>query len=264
MVIKTNDSVKREVISEEKGTNAFVAMDCARININSDAYKIEANKEKETALLLVEGECDFFVNGSVYSAKRGSAFSSAGFALHVPKSLEINIITKTHAEIIELCAANKNDFDIKFYTPSDVLIQRFGEGVWDGMAIREVLTFFDYENAPYSNLVLGEVFSMPGRWSSYTPHCHPQPEIYYYRFDRPTGFGAAFINEEASTIKDKDFLLIPGGCTHPQCSAPGYALYFAWMIRHLENDPWKKTRIEDLRHAWLNDKNATFFGGFKK
>jgi 5-deoxy-glucuronate isomerase len=26
-----------------------------------------------------------------------------------------------------------------------------------------------------------------------------------------------------------------------------------WMIRHLENDPWRKTRIDAPEHKWLLD-----------
>ena len=33
--------------------------------------------------------------------------------------------------------------------------------------------------------------------------------------------------------------------------APGYAMCYAWGIRHLEGDPWDKTRIDDPEHAWL-------------
>ena len=38
---------------------------------------------------------------------------------------------------------------------------------------------------------------------------------------------------------------------HSQTAAPGYAMCYAWGIRHLEGDPWDKTRIDDPEHAWL-------------
>ena len=31
-----------------------------------------------------------------------------------------------------------------------------------------------------------------GNWSGYLPHRHPQPEAYFFLFDRPEGFGASF------------------------------------------------------------------------
>ena len=56
---------------------------------------------------------------------------------------------------------------LKFYHPEDVQADVFGGGVWSGTATRTVRTIFDYENAPYSNMVNGEVINSPGRWSSY-------------------------------------------------------------------------------------------------
>ena len=44
-------------------------------------------------------------------------------------------------------------------------------------AQRQVNTIFDYDTAPYSNMVLGEVINDRGNWSGYLPHYHPQPEV---------------------------------------------------------------------------------------
>lgn len=73
---------------------------------------------------------------------------------------------------------------------------RGANGELQGTIRRNVRTCFDYENAPYSNMVLGEVVNLPGRWSSYPPHWHPQPEVYLFRFDKPQGYGAGWVNDE--------------------------------------------------------------------
>jgi 5-deoxy-glucuronate isomerase len=125
-----------------------------------------------------------------------------------------------------------------------------GETQWEGTAKREVLTIFDYQNAPYSNMVIGEVITKAGRWSSYIPHSHPQPEVYYYKFDKPQGFGASFIGDQVFKAADGSAACIPGGLTHPQTSAPGYNMYYCWMIRHLPKLPWT-TRDNDPVHEWL-------------
>lgn len=51
-------------------------------------------------------------------------------------------------------------------------------------------------------LVIGEVITFPGKWSSYIPHHHPQPECTTYRFNRPEGFDCAFIGDQAYKITD--------------------------------------------------------------
>ena len=111
-------------------------------------------------------------------------------------------------------------------------------------------TFFDLDNAPFSNMVLGEVLNRPGKWSSYPPHHHPQPEVYFYRFDYPHGFGAGFANGDVYKTEQNGCAVINHGF-HSQVVAPGYAMCYAWGIRHLEGDPWLKTRIDDKEHEWL-------------
>ena len=137
------------------------------------------------------------------------------------------------------------------YTPDTVQTQHAGsKGELMGAMEREIKTFFDYDNAPFSNMVLGEVLNRPGKWSSYPPHHHPQPEVYFSRFDSPHGFGAGFANGDVYKTEQNGCAVINHGF-HSQVVAPGYAMCYAWGIRHLEGDPWLKTRIDDEEHEWL-------------
>ena len=131
------------------------------------------------------------------------------------------------------------------------------EGELGGCMRREIKTIFDLDNAPYSNMVLGEVLNYPGKWSSYPPHHHPQPEVYFHRFDHPQGFGASFADGMVYTSRHNGLTVIRNGF-HSQVAAPGYAMCYAWGIRHLKENPWENTRIEDEEHSWLweNDANA--------
>lgn len=78
------------------------------------------------------------------------------------------------------------------------------------------------------------------RWSSYPPHHHPQPELYYYQFDHPEGFGAGFEGNTPYKTENGSCLCIRGGNAHQQVTAPGYEMYYVWLIRHLDGDPWIK------------------------
>ena len=162
----------------------------------------------------------------------------------------MTVKAEADSEVLVQSTENERDFAPVFYTPADCRDDIFGDGVWDNKMKRTVRTVFDYSNAPYSNMVNGEVINHQGGWSSYAPHHHPQPEVYYYRYERPEGFGACYIGDDVFRIQDGSCAHIRCGKTHPQVTAPGYPMYYCWMIRHLPGNPWTD-RIVDPRYEWI-------------
>ncbi len=212
--------------------------------------------EQETAFVILSGQVEIRWDGNTEKMHRDSLFDENPYCLHVPHATKVVIKADTAAEVLIQKTDNDKDFAPKFYRPEDVQADIFGGGVWSGTATRTVRTIFDYSNAPYSNMVNGEVINSPGRWSGYAPHTHPQPEVYTYKFDRPQGFGACFIGDNAYKISHNSWSELSGGNSHPQVTAPGYAMWYSWMIRHLPGNPWNKTRIDDPDHAWLMQPDA--------
>ncbi len=225
-------------------------MDIRIYKIKSGDVKIFSSSTDEQAALLLKGKVEFAWEGKLFTATRRNVFDDGLYCLHVPANITVTVKALEDAEVLLQKTENSIAFASKIYTPVDCSDVIAGEGLCDNRAIRLVRTAFDYSNAPYSNMVLGEVITLQGNWSSYIPHYHPQPEVYYYQFDKPQGFGAAFIGDDVFKIKDGSFSAIPGGKTHPQVTAPGYRMYVCWMIRHLEGNPWKE-RIDDEDHTWL-------------
>lgn len=217
--------------------------------------------EKEVAILLLEGCVDFAWEGKTVSAQRKDCIHAEAYCLHLGRGVEATVTAKGHAELYIQRTDNENAFPSRMYTPEDIMVQHAGDkGELLGCMRREIKTFFDYESAPWSNMVLGEVLNFPGKWSSYPPHHHPQPEVYFHRFDRPQGFGASFANGEVYTSHHNGLTIINHGF-HSQAAAPGYAMCYMWGIRHLPGDPWRKTRIDDEEHTWLlkEDVNKEIF-----
>ena len=212
-----------------------------------DTYAI-CDGEKETAVLLFEGAVALSYGDTTVLADRPDCFRYEAFCLLAPRGTKIALTARSHAELYIQQTPNDRDYAPVLYTPETVQVQ--------------IKTFFDYENAPFSNMVLGEVLNFPGKWSSYPPHHHPQPEVYFYRFDYPQGFGAGFANGEIYETRHNGLAVINHGF-HSQCAAPGYAMCYAWGIRHLPGNPWEKTRIDDPEHAWLwkPDANDHIFKG---
>ena len=211
---------------------------------------------QETAFVILTGQVQISWNGKTEMMRRDSLFDENPYCLHVPRNTKVTIKADTDSEVLVQQTDNDRDFEPKFYRPEDVQSDIFGQGMWNGTAERTVRTIFDYDNAPYSNMVNGEVINSPGRWSGYIPHNHPQPEVYTYKFDKPQGFGACFIGDNAFKITHNSWSELSSGFMHPQVTAPGYAMWYSWMIRHLPNDPWKKTRNDLPEHVWLLDPNA--------
>lgn len=210
------------------------------------------DSENETAFLILKGEATIRWQGNEEKMKRRDIFEKTPYCLHVPRKIKVEVTAKEGTEILIQQTDNDRDFAPVFYKPDDILYQVFGEGQWGGAAHRICSTVFDYDNAPYSNMVLGEVFNQPGKWSSYPPHHHPQPEVYYYQFDKPQGFGACFLGDDVYKSVHGSASFITDGHDHHQVVAPGYEMCYVWMIRHLENDTWYKTsRFYAPEHEWL-------------
>jgi len=207
--------------------------------------------DEEMAIVLIEGGCMFEWPGYWPSVERRSCIEDPAYCLHLCRNTPVDITaTVDGTEILVQSTYNDREFPHQFYRPENTRRDTFGQGQFEGKAVRTVTTFFDYASAPYSNMVCGEILIPQGGWSSYPPHEHPQPEVYYYRFGHPAGFGACFIDDNAYVIKDRSFAAIPGFKYHPQVNAPGYPMMYVWMIRHFDGYPWTERNFAP-EHQWL-------------
>lgn len=246
----TFDRSGTKAVTRMNGKNSSMLMDITVYHLKpGETFQI-FDQEKEVAILLLQGLVDYEWLTNKERASRADVFSEAPYCLHIAKATKAVVVAEKESEILVQATTNELEFTSHFYTPSECKIELMGESQWDGTAKREVLTIFDYQNAPYSNMVMGEVITKSGRWSSFIPHSHPQPEVYYYKFAKPQGFGASFLGDEVYKVKDGSAACIEGGLTHPQTAAPGYPMYYCWMIRHLPGNPWT-TRENDPEHIWL-------------
>lgn len=232
--------------------------DYSEMMMDVRVYRMKAGDERkflrdgeETAVLLLSGKITF---DGTETVSRESVFTEGPFALHVCSDTEIKVKAEEDSEILVQCTKNEAKFDSKLYRPEDAPWGYSCVGKFGNVAKRRVNTIIDKDIAPWSNMVLGEVLNDKGNWSGYLPHRHPQPECYYFKFDRPEGFGASFVGDEVFKSVDNSFSAIPGGALHPQSVAPGFQMYTCWMIRHLDDDPWlQTTRNEDEKYIWLHD-----------
>lgn len=164
--------------------------------------------------------------------------------------------------------ANDREFAPSVIDPEDVSDEERGQGLADGTMHRKVRAVFGDPLAPViipeSNLVVGEVVNFPGRWSSYPPHGHPHPEMYYYRFPKG-GFGISVQGDGAEpsanvarVVRDGDVEQILDGMGHAQAAAPGYPMWYLWVVRHLPGNRYEGNPPFSFyeAHEWVNDPDA--------
>jgi len=257
MIIKQRQPFQKGYtsITELNGKHAEMLMDFGILKL--DAGDSEENQAaKERAYLLISGEAVFKWLGKELCMKRNNCFDEDPWCLHVPAGISVKIKSLADGtELAVIMTENEKSFEAKLYTPEECRSEQRGKGTMKETSTRTVRTIFDFSNAKSSNLVLGEVIDHPGKWSSYPPHHHPQPEIYFYKFNPENGFGYAELGEEVLKVRNNDTVKITEGMTHPQATAPGYAMYYLWVIRHLENNPYiQPTFLPE--HLWVTKEDA--------
>lgn len=213
----------------------------------------------ETAFLLMSGAATVTAGNRQVSFARQSLFDDSPSCVHLPAGAELRIEATSAAELTVYRTANRKSFAPRFFLPADTADEQRGAGQVGGACLRLVRTIFDRTNSDQNaELVLGEVVTLPGRWSSYPPHHHPQPEIYHYRFTHPQGYGHAELGERVLKVKHYDTVKILDGNDHAQTAAPGYGMYYAWAIRHLPGNPYTVPEFAE-EHRWTMAKDATIW-----
>jgi 5-deoxy-glucuronate isomerase len=196
--------------------------------------RLEASGQ-ETAAVVLSGSGELRAGSASAVFLRPSWIDRPPTVAHACTGTAIEVRTDEPSELIVVRTPNVQRFDARVLPAARVREEHRGRGKVLDAAHRLVRTAFDgSDSPPTTRLVIGEVLTYPGRWSSYPPHHHPQPELYYYRFDRAQGYGHAECGDEVYKVREHDVLRIPGGQDHAQCAAPGYHMYYLWAIRHLE------------------------------
>lgn len=245
-----------EPLVDRKGQDGDMLMDFGHVLL-SRGETWSSPPGLERAVLLALGKVEFsWGQEDTAVAERRSLFDENPTVLSLPGGASARATALSDSvELYVVATDNPGDFAPRLYLPQECFGEERGKGTMKEASTRIVRTSFDDRNAVFSNLVLGEVVGAPGRWSSYPPHHHPQPEIYHYRFLPAQGFGLTAVGETPCLLRDKDTILIRDGEDHPQVTAPGYAMWYLWAIRHLEGDRYGTPEFNP-DHVWVGAKDA--------
>lgn len=250
-----------------QGTTSITRYDDAEDNvpISLEVLKLAAGEtlqlttEGETAWLLMEGVVSGSIDDKSFNFDRTSLFDQSSSCIHASAGTDLRMSCETDTEFTVYSCENTKPFEARVFNPEDVDNEPRGKGQVDDRCLRYVRTIFDDTNSdPNTDLVLGEVITFQGGWSSYPPHHHPQPEIYHYRFTEPQGYGHGELGDTVLKVRNFDTVKILDLNDHAQCAAPGYGMYYSWVIRHLPDDRYSVPEFTE-EHAWIMQPDSTYW-----
>jgi 5-deoxy-glucuronate isomerase len=211
----------------------FVSFEVVVFDGQTVSFAADGN---ERALVPLSGIVTASVDGTDHVfGGRASVFDGLGHCLYIPRDTAVTITASAGAELAIASTPATTKHDVVLVTPGDLPIEARGAG----NASRQVSTLIP-PTFPADRLLVIEVWTPGGNWSSYPPHKHEHDqegeaqleETYYYRLRNPeTGWAIqrAYSPERgfelAETVRDGDICLLPWGY-HTTVAAHGHDLYY--------------------------------------
>ena len=214
---------------------------------------------EEVCLILLAGRCNVVVGENEWKdvGGRESPFDGPPHAVYLPPSTTYRVEATTRLDLAICSAPAERGVEPRHIRPEDVQVSTRGSG----NAEREVRNIL-MEGQPAESLLVVEVITPNGHWSSYPPHKHDEDdrpnetyleETYYHRVRPEKGFAVQKVYsedrslDETMTVHDGDTVLVPRGY-HAVSAPPGYDLYYLNVMA----GPVREWKIKnDPNHEWL-------------
>jgi len=224
------------------------------VSIRSGGTTAFESRGQELCLVVLEGECDVraYVEGRgdwVAVGGRRDAFDGAPVAYYASAPAKVLVRSPHGAEIAVGMAAAAGGPPTRALPASEARREVRGS-----RAMERTIHHILMEDQPASSLLVTEVVTPAGHWSSYPPHKHDTDdppreclleEIYYFRFRDPRAFGLMRVYtadrtlDESIAVRDRDLVLVPRGY-HTFSAAPGYDAYYLNVMAGPRRE-WKIT-----------------------
>lgn len=208
---------------------------------------------RETCLVVLTGTISVDAAGETHRGlgERRNVFEGPATSIYLPAGLRYAITAETEAEVAVCTAPGDGGKAVRILRSDAVEVRGAGTNT---RHVRNILS--DADDVAESLLVV-EVITPGGNWSSYPPHKHDQnaepqetqlEETYYHRLSPTQGFAFQRVYtdardlDETMTVHDGDVVMVPRGY-HPVGAPHGYDLYYLnvmagpvrkWIFR---NDP---------------------------
>ncbi|MBV8854136.1 MAG: 5-deoxy-glucuronate isomerase [Sinobacteraceae bacterium] len=191
----------------------------------------------ELCLVLLSGVASVSAQDQKFASigGRSNPFDGKPFAVYVPPRSRVSVRAETACELAVCSApAQGGRLQPRLIRPEQMSEEVRGTGT-NTRYVRNILP----QSEPAERLLVVEVLTPGGHWSSYPPHKHDSPqggetqleETYYHRFSRPGGFAFQRVYtedrslDESIAFEDRDVVLVPRGY-HPVAAPHGFDLYY--------------------------------------
>jgi 5-deoxy-glucuronate isomerase len=221
----------------------------------------EATGDTEVILVLVEGKARIGCGGTDFGelGDRMAVFErTPPHCVYVPAASDWSATATTACTLAVCTAPGKPGRAAGVIGPDGIALTTRGKGA----NTRYIHPIAMEERDVADSLLVTEVFTPQGNWSSYPQHRHDEDdfprmtyleETYYHRLDPAQGFGfqRVFTDDGAldasMAVHDHDVVLVPRG--HHPCGAPyGYDMYYLNVMA----GPLRKWRFENHpEHDWI-------------
>jgi 5-deoxy-glucuronate isomerase len=232
--------------------------------VGFEALRVDGRVERETGsdelcVVVISGRCSIRSEHGEWPdlGGRKDPFSGLPDAAYLPPGTRY--LLEGDAEV-GLCSAPAQAGATARVLPGDgVQPERRGHGAHE-RTIHPILM----ADEEAESLLVCEVLTPPGHWSSYPPHKHDRDampeesfleETYYHRISPPQGFALQRVYtedkelDETLVVGDGDVVLVPRGY-HTVSAPPGYAVYYlnvmagpvrAWAVANDPDHEWTMT-----------------------
>lgn len=221
----------------------------------------EATGDREAVLVMVEGKASLAGAGKDWGVlgERMNVFEKTPpHCLYVPNGSDWQATAETECTLAVCSAPGRSGHGAQRIGPGGITLTERGKGT-----NTRYINNIAMENEDYcDSLLVTEVFTPAGHWSSYPSHRHDEDdyprityleETYYHRINPASGFGIQRVYtddlqlNETMAVHDGDVVLVPRG--HHPCGAPyGFEMYYLNVMA----GPLRKWRfVPDPNVEWI-------------
>lgn len=266
LLVRSHDTGETGIFAEiDAGLAGWRDLNMAAHRLNTGMTYAGNTEAYELVHVILGGRCTIRTSRGEYAniGRRTSVFTGMPWALYLPRQTQFEIEALTDGfEVASCWVPTDQDGEPRLVTPADSAVELRGSG----HASRQINSILP-PGSPVHKLVVVEVYTPGGNWSSYPPHKHDEhrvdetgklleadlEEIYFYKFDRPEGFATQRVYTDDKqldvtvTARQHDMVLVPEGY-HPVSSPPGYTTYY---LNFLAGSAQSLANSDDPSLAWV-------------